>query len=462
MDGDFYSKKSILMYIIGSLVVTYILVIARYKIKYPFWSKLPAFHKTKFLYWLKSEQILDVKPLTRERNYYHRTYKTECLNDVTEETMNDVVGFINNEYMNYNDAVYSITATQLNNIKTKNTFITHYHGDGCDRGDRCNGGNRGKDVDESLGGCIISLPFMMWSKPWNNPASQLGNKYRHSKNDLLNINYVDYLCIHKNQRKTDKASSLIYTHLANCGDKSMKNYRLPLFLFKNEGFKTSALVPIVDYHGYVIDLEDVTIERCTVNLSVLNKESCTCVHVDPSNVKLINECVTCIYDLDILEKLHFNFVALFPKEVLITHIKTNEIIVFCLLRKNTICGFYFFKNIHSLIDKQKYEFVCIGSLELSKKKKQSDVDNNMPFIYGFKIACVLCKNYLNGLFCQKDKDGESKTSYDLCCIEELSHNYNIIHATSIGKKHKYKIPIAYYSYNGLIHTKHQKNAFILS
>lgn len=427
---------TIFIILIVIVIVLNILIILWYKIKYPFWNKLNAFHNYKWWYWFYRNQIFNNNKLTRESKYYNTNYLTKPLNDIKDGDLDNIVVFINKYFMNYTDAVYSISEKQLSIIKSKQTFITY--------------NNIDDGIDDGIDGCILSMPFFMWCKGLEH---SFGKKYKNNINSFIPIHYVDYLCVHKNQRRKNKASKLIYTHLLNTTNFVSNNKTIPFFLFKNEGFKTRALKPIVEYNGYVINLENTTLENCNINFNILKNDSCSCVQIDPSNTKLLNDCITILYNLDEMERCGFKFITLFTKEILINHIKNKEIIVYCLMANNIITGLYFFKNIHSLINNKTYEFVCCGSLNLSNKTGKS-------FVYAFKIACVLCKNYLNHA-----GENESNTySYDLCCIEEVSHNYEIIRSVGINtiQKYAYKIPIAYYNYNGIIHKQNPKNVFVLS
>lgn len=448
-----------IFYAISIIILIYLLIVVKYKLSYPFWNKLHGFHTYQWWYWLKGEQLLDLNPLPRETKYYKKEYKTLCLNDIVidnNDTVSNTIDFINKYFMNYDDAIYSIQHKQLENIQTKNTYITLCENEK----NSILEGNLG----QTMGGCIVSIPILLWSSQLKTSSfrhkSSMGTKYNNeSKKEFIRVNYVDFLCVHPTLRKKDKASTLIYTHLTNTTwveNKTANVMPIPLYLFKNEGFKTKALVPVLSYNAYVIDLEKITLQNCSANLAILGRNSFKCVYLDPSNKKLLNDCLDFIYDITIMEKCNIAFLSIFTKDVLIKHILSNDIIVFCLMRHNTLHGMYFFKNIHSLIEKKKYEFSCLSSINIISSR-----ETNKEFVYGFKIACVLCKTRLNNLLCAQDAE---KYSYDLCCVEEMSHNYTIIRSTGIDRreKHSYKLPISYYSYNGLIHPKHPKNSFILT
>lgn len=435
---------SILIYSIGILIAIQLLHITYYKIRYPFWNKLSAFHTYQWWYWLLNEKTLNSIKLSREGKYYRNNYKTIKLNE--NMNISNIVNFINNHFMNFNDTTYKITEQQLSNIYSTDTYIT-----------------TSIMEDGSINGIIISLPFLFWSRNFNIHENKNNKafKYKTKNYSFSKIQYVDFLCVHKKHRKNNIATTLIYTHLLNVKNVVDSNTNFTphlnhnLFLFKNEGFKTKALVPVLNYNGYIVDLENVDLNSCKENISVLKSQHCQCTYLDPKNSKQLNDFINCIYNIQTIKNCNIEFISIFPEEILINHIKSSEILIYILKCKNELIGFYIFKNIHSLINSKKYEFISCCSLQLS----QNNENYKKTFIWGFKIACVLCKNHLNNLYCSNNKH-----SYDLCCIEDIAHNNNIIHKIGINNesRHIYKIPLYYYMYNGLIHTRDSKKAFILS
>lgn len=441
-------------YIIGFIVVIIIiqtLVILFYKAKNPFWNKLNGFHKYKWWNWFYKQQLVNTNSLTRESKYYKKTCNTFKLDDTIDtKILSDIIDFVNKNYMNYTDAKYSINKRHFEDIYSKTTYITIYD-------------NKESDDIYHINGTIISIPFLFWCKNFLIPEYGM-TKYKVNNNVFINIHYVDYLCVEEKQRNKNIAAYLIYSHLVNVknniGNLQKENLCLSnydtikeLFLFKNEGFKTKSLVPVVEYNGYVIDLEKCTIISCKDNISVLKKYNCKCIQLIPSNNELLDDIINIVYNPNNFDDYGFELVSLFPKEIMMKHVLSNHVIIYCLFEQSTLIGIYFFKNINSLIDNSKYEFISCCSLNLQNKLNKY----NPPFIYGFKLACVLCKNYLNTTYC-----ANTNYSYDLCCVEEISHNYNIITKANIHNKYKYKIPLSYYTYNGLIHTKKPSSIVIIS
>lgn len=447
--NDQTSPIIILLYIVTVFIIINILNIVTYKIKYPFWSKLSGFHTYQWWYWIHGQTIVNSIKLSNKNKYYNNDYVTEHFNTrCTDDILNNFIAFINKEYMNYNDAVYSISKIQLESVFSPTSFVTLCYDDG---------------EKSSLKGTLLSIPFLMWCKNFK-INNNMKMKYDTGDNDLLQINYVDYLCVSKHHRRSNVASSIIYTHLTNVEHhvdnlKSKNIYASnydkiqDIYLFKNEGFSTKALVPVVDYNGYVIDLDNVTLNECGANIEVLNTYKCRCVHLDPNNTSLLNTAIDSIYSTNNYGEYSFEFVSLFTKEIFINHVKSVDIVVYCLIEKDALIGLYLFKDIHSLIDNKTYEFVSCCSLNLKNKSDR----HYKPFIYGFKISCVLCSDYLTTLRCSN-----TKYSYGLCCVEEISHNYNIITKVGLNNKNKYVIPFRYYTYNGIIHTKHPSKILIIS
>jgi len=450
----YIDEISILTYVIITITIIWIIIILSFKFKYPFWSKMDAFHTYKWWYWLYNEQFINNKQLTRECKYFNNSFKFNNLTYIIENNnfLNNLVEFINEYYMNYNDAKYNINNSHIQQIVNKHGYITTVSVKNKNFNET-NNTNEG----ENLQGCIISIPIYFWCNNFKNTFINKQLKYPQNNDEFININYVDFLCVSDKHRKKEIASQLIYTHLTNMYEDqknthNTKNAIYSMVLFKNEGFKTKSLVPIVEYNGYIVNMNSLAIEQCRENITILEKSNMKCVHVEPQNKLLLMSCINNLYDINVIKKSGFNFASLFTKKTLINIINNNDLLVYCLIKEDKPQCFYFFKNIHSLIDTISYEFMCIASIDLNYNKRCSK-----EFIYGFKIASVMCMNQLNELYCTN-----TDKSYDICCIEELSHNFNIIHSTSIQHNHKYKIPLTYYSYNAIIHTKKPNEILIIS
>ena len=68
-------------------------------------------------------------------------------------------------------------------------------------------------------------------------------------NNKLQVQYVDFLCVHQKYRKKGLAPKIIYTHYVN----SRNSDDTVVFLFKREG-TTTAIVPLTTYNNYLFDI----------------------------------------------------------------------------------------------------------------------------------------------------------------------------------------------------------------
>ena len=68
-------------------------------------------------------------------------------------------------------------------------------------------------------------------------------------NKKITVNYVDYLCVHKKNRKQKVAPNLIYTYYVTQRNETSN----PIFLFKRESAKTM-IVPLTTYLSYAFNI----------------------------------------------------------------------------------------------------------------------------------------------------------------------------------------------------------------
>ena len=70
-------------------------------------------------------------------------------------------------------------------------------------------------------------------------------------NKKLQLQYVDFLCVHKKYRKKGLAPKIIYSHYVN----SRYNESEYVYLFKREG-DTTSIVPLTIYNNYLFNISN--------------------------------------------------------------------------------------------------------------------------------------------------------------------------------------------------------------
>ena len=441
--------RNVIIYSIAFCIFIQSIILLRYKFKYVFWGRIPAYHTYQWWYRFMDEQLINKKKwvgMSKDSRYYIHPTPIHSKQNLTlttlkleDDTIKDIVNYINIHFMNYSDARFNIDYPQLSQIISPYSKLSALK------------------ENNTMRGCIISIPFTLWlacykKHQWSHSIESQTTKYKNP--DTIQCHYVDYLCVDKKHRKQNYASNLIYSHCLNTisNNEVIVNDLQPCFIFKNEGFKTNALKPFVEYKSHVIELTSLTMNDCIENIQVVSEQGMNCLVINENkDQNYLSDCITKLYNLN--KTNIFMCIGLISKEQFIMMVKNNDLVVVCLLEHHEPRGYYFFKNIHSLIESKTNEFECLASVDLSYTTNNQC---SKAFIYGFKIACIQSRDFLSSVT-------TGISSFNLCCIESISHNYFILRETNLIRKVIHTIiPMAYYSFNGLIHQKESHQLMMIS
>lgn len=206
------------MYIL-IIILIILLLIAIYKLKYPFWSKQPVFHFHNIKYWIIPPGIIQHKKPEKNKfydpNIYFNSYEKTPV-----KLKSQFAYFIKRFYLPNKEEKYSPSKMDVLNF-------LKYH-------------NRK---------AYLSIMFDK-----NNLKKIIGTMSTrpldcYIKNKKLQLQYVDFLCVHKKYRKKGLAPKIIYSHYVN----SRYNESDYVYLFKREG-DTTSIVPLTIYNNYLFNI----------------------------------------------------------------------------------------------------------------------------------------------------------------------------------------------------------------
>ena len=361
--------------ILVAIVVVYNVI---FMIRHPFWSRQPVFHFHKFWLWFRNNTVIN-KTFDIQKKYYTPTsiqfYTTYTIPKDVEDSMVDL---IQTHYLQERNVMYE---------PTKEGIMTYFKG--------CNndcffslfyGNNWDKN---NLQGVLTSRPLLMTLE----------------KNIKHNVDYVDYLCVHKEHRKSGVSPKLIHTYSvhtqqqAKCDDK--------IYLFKREG-ETTSYIPLVVYPSFYYDLKYWNDNTCFPKPYKLTQ-------INDGNKRLL---------LNYLTKhpfsTQFNCVVQNDLGNLEELIKEDIIIPFVIHNDDDIICVYFFRNGYMFYNNKKI-LDNIGSVLFYPEFKEF-------FELGFKKSVVKLR----------DTD-----EYSYINIEGLAHNSILL--KSINTKYR-PLNTEYYSY----------------
>ena len=319
-----------LVYTIVVLVIIYFLLIAYFKIKYPFWSRQPVFHYHNMYYWFKPPGIINENLPLKDR-FFDNTIDFYNYEQMTAEKKEPFVKFIKNNFMPSKFEKYSPSDNAIiDNFESHNdkSFISY------------------KMYNGEILSCMTTKPLECYLD---------GNK--------IVVNYVDYLCVHEKHRKKMYAAKQIFTHYYHMRHRG-KNI---VSLFKREN-KTTSIVPLTTYSNYIFKIDNweycYSFDQPNINIIFVGKSNLNKFYHIYSEMK---EAFECFLSVSMSHILH-----LIEQE----HIKISILMI-----NNVFKGVYIFKNAYTTYD-------GLGSLEFSSSYKNPSINDEL-FTLGFLISMSL-------------------------------------------------------------------------
>jgi hypothetical protein len=392
-------------YLIAIILLFYILFTIYFRIRYKFWSKQPVFHLHNIRYWLFPPGIIQHTP-PKLGKFFDRLIKTKKYCQLSKKEKYDMHQLIFSYYLDEKDVNYKPTKKSIFKYlqnHDEQAFISLFF----KKKPFFDVTNKQNIVTNKLVSVITSRPLNCFI----------------NKNKLV-LNYVDYLCVHKNYRKKGIAPKIIFTHQARVRNNSKNT----VFLFKRETDLTS-IVPLSNFYTYGFDTKYWKYGSKPISKYSHILLTSQNIHIFYHLIEKIKEDKSCI---------------IYPSlSNLNTLIKNNLLIIYILLEKDKPLACYIFRKPFTgyiIEDKKGDSIDCVGSYF-------DKTLNFQIFIYYFYFSLFLL---------------QKKQHFKYFIIENICDNNYIIQ--NIFKKYApiIKTPMAYYFYNFAYRPKLSNNIFILN
>jgi len=247
-----------LLYYILSIIILIVLIIAYFKLKYPFWSKQPVFHFHNLYYWMFPPGIIQHNKPEKNKYYDETVFFFDFFKVPTQKKALSEF-FIRNNYMPHKQENYK---------PPKNGVVDYFK----------------NHNDKS---------YFSFIEKNNKIIATMTTRPLHCKldNSIFHLYYVDFLCVHQKHRKKGIAPKIIYTHYV----KHREKHKNCIFLFKREGVK-NAIVPLTNYYNYYFDIEKwptkIKFDQSEINTVLIGSENFDLFHdvfkrLDKSNFKCV-------------------------------------------------------------------------------------------------------------------------------------------------------------------------------
>jgi hypothetical protein len=379
----------LLIYKLLIILCIYFLFKAYFRIKYPFWSIQPVFQYYNLYYWCFPPGIINQSLPNKHKTYYDYSIQFSTFENLKQHEKEDFITLLQNHYLRSKEVDYVPTenaiSSYLQNLESKSLVGLKYETKFLNN-----------QTHKKLIGTITGKPLTCYLD-----------------NNKFNVNYVDFLCVHKKFRKKQVAPKLIHSYYVN-----QRNIeKTQVFLFKRESSKT-AYVPLTSYLSYGFNLH--YLKRPLKKYSILlAKDHLSYIYNEINNINTDFRC-TIISSLSNIETLI-----------------TNKIFfIYGILDNINIHALYIFQNNQTKIDGE-FSVDCIGSYK-NKSLKET----------------IFYNGFLNALY-------DLKKTYKTLVLENIGHNHILIKNFIKKNTPLFSSQNSYYFYNFAYKPILSKDVFIL-
>jgi hypothetical protein len=385
--------------IFGTLILLVIFFLLYIKVKYKFWSVQPVFHFYDLKYWIYNIGI--IRHNLPEKNKYTNFKSITTINfeSLTNKQLKEMIILIQLNYLRIKDNKFIPKKENLVpyfNGHFAKSFCSVYYKDIPIIHSKTND----TFIEQQIIGVITGRPLHVYIKQTNN------------KFNLLDVYYIDYLCINKNYRKQGIAPQLIQTHEYN---QSHLNKKICVSLFKREE-ELTGIIPLTVYKTYCYQIRD--------SHYIIPKPLNSSIQILTGDNQNIYYFYNFLKEQNIQDKFD---ILIYPELTnLIELINTENIFLKILISDGEILGAYLFRKTCTYITDKKEIVSCFASIK-------SPTISNDNFILGFK-NCLwsIIKEHHN---------------FGYITIEDISDNSLLIQDKN-KKNHPLVVsPMAYFFYN---------------
>ena len=394
----------ILYYILGLVIILYLLFKLYIKITYSFWSYQPVFHSYNLINWIKPSGIVNDEPkINKYCNFIDIT--TKNFFDVSEEEITNIIDLINKNVKTiFNKKI------EANYLINKNSFVAFFTG----------------HVNKSYLSIYKKQLYSLNQQTIQNTTGIIGVLTGKPititiHNQALKSYYIDFLTVDNSYLNKDIEGQLIQTHEYY---QMHNNKDFKIALFKHNG-TLKGIVPLTRYKSYifnsalihpkynccykVIEISEVNF-YLLINLINVSKTNFKCsIMIDESNLlHLILKNIYKIYGLLDPNANELKSCYFFKQSNIILNIKelykkeNKKIILFDLVASIKNCDNIEFINVFLIVFNKKsyinienisYNNILIQYL-FNNSLSALYISNNSYFLYNYINKPVISKNML--------------------------------------------------------------------
>ncbi len=391
-----------IQYILFVLICCILIFFAYIKLKYPFWNNIPVFHTYDYFRYFYSKPYIMYKYPIKTKFLDLHQINTYNILDITDEQNNEFLNLLQCYYIPTENITHNISLSELNSYFIgcyEPCYISFHY----PKKIITDNSQILINYTTNFNACITSRPFNFYIR------SQLTD----SIYDKHYIYFIDYICSQRNEIKQNINRKLLQTHLYN---QSVLNPSINISIIKKDFELLEGVVPFVSYFTYTYHLSKIKMVELPDHYYIESiNENNFHLLIDFFN-NINNQTNTAYFDTFIFSDVS-NIMSL---------IKNKLLYIYCLKKKKSIYGFYFFKNTKTLYD----------NIEGSSVQLIASIINCSSLI-------IFYKGFINSLYTLKKINKEHK----ILLIDDINHNQFILNFWNQNNQSIFSNKSAYYLIN---------------
>ena len=448
------------------VIVSYVIVRGYMRIKMRFWSLQPVFHVYNMRYWLSPPGIICTDTPVQLNKFVNMINIQVCkIQDVLEVNQSRACQLLHDHYIGSSDPRVKYFPTS----STILPYLCHNNGDAFigiyytpqvllerttgARAEGAQGAAQGAPAPAAAQGAPAPATVQGAPAPaaaqgaaqgaapaaetvitYNNVLGVITARpldVQRYKNKLMQetfrVYYVDHLCVHTNHRRKDIAPQLIQTLPYQISRLHQSSHKAPVtYLFKREG-DLNAIVPLVAYTTYCIDIEGVKSLRLPAEY--------TCCAMSADHMAALVAFIK-------VQRARFEWSILADLSALLALIKTNNIFLYALVWRGTIIAMYAFRNTpiyYGTDNKRAIECFCV----------LSSVNNSTStLLTGFTMALL-------------DITKQHQMSVHYVLLEDLADAGVLLQTLKKTQPVLFALPTAFFFYNYACYSAKNSHVMLL-
>ena len=397
-----------IQYILAVLILCILVLFAYIKLKYPFWNNQAVFHTYDFYRYFCSNPYIVYQVPTKTKFLDLSQIRTYNYLDTTDYEQKEFANLLQCYYIPTERITHNITMDDLFTYLSGHVepcYLSLYHPKSFHVIDSSlNQPNIQVTQTNNALGCISSRPLTLLYK------STL-NEFHYEK---LSIYFIDYLCVHRQEKQQNLNRKLLQTHEYN---QRLMNPNIKVSLIKKEMDLFDGVVPLVTYYTHTYRLNKIRLVDLPDHYYI--------EEIKETNLHLLSEFF--IHTSENTNKTAYFDVILFNDiSNILALIKQKMLYIYCLKRKDNIHAFYFFKNMRTY-----YE----------------DVEGNTIQLLSSIMNCSSHELFYNGFMNSLSTLLKLNKDVQMMLFDEIAHNSVLLQQWSQQNKPIFSNQNAYYLMN---------------